>query len=223
MALLLGEMVGPTGHVACLDPSEAAVQAARTEIIGATTHSVTFEAPDMDAMDGYDGDLVYSINLFAVATDAGRTGARLARTVPTDGKLILEEMDLRGAGSEPPSPAVKRWIELRAELMRFTGGQPEAARQAVTELASRGFDLDDVEVAQPAFANGSGRHLPVAEFEAAQADLVASGLIDPPQARELLHGLRREAAAPNGIVFWPRLLLVRATKVLAAVNSGGLR
>ncbi len=182
VALLLGEVVGRAGSVTCFDPCANTVRAARATVESVAHHNVELEVGPASSFAGIDADVVYGVNLFAATTQPDRTAEALGSAVSPESKVILEEVDLRGAGTEPPTPSLRRWLGLRAALMRRTGGDPDGIRRALTVLRRDGFELDDVDVAQPTFAHGSALYVPAAEFESARPALVSVGLLSDREA-----------------------------------------
>lgn len=219
VASVLHEVAGSRGEIVCLDPNAQAIDTARSAIANIARPNLHFRVATAESVAGAEAELVYGVNLFTTTTDPQQTAEVLAAATSSGGHLILEEIDLRGAGTEPPSPAVRRWLDLRAALTRSTGGDPDAVGRALSCLLPQGFDIDDVEVAQPTFVHGSGRHVPIAEFETARADLVASGLLSSTDAQELLEQLRREAIAPGKVMFWPRVVLMRWRRLATGPTS----
>lgn len=219
VALLLREVVGSRGEVVCLDPRAEAIDAARSAIANVARPNLHFRVATPEEIERVEAELVYGVNLFTTTTDPEGTAEVLGGATSSGGRLILEEIDLRGAGTEPPSPAVHRWLDLRAALTRSAGGDPDAVGRALSRLVRQGFDLDDVQVAQPTFVHGSGRHAPIAEFEAARADLVSNGLLAQSEAQQLLEQLRHEAISPGMVMFWPRVVLMRSTRLAAGPDG----
>lgn len=222
VALLLAELVGPAGEVLALDPSAADVQGGRALAeSGGWQDVVELENVDLDEECGVripplTCDVLYTVNLLAVSTDLDATGEMLASALPTCAHVVVEEQDLDqcgGAGSA--TPALRRWHHLRSELARRRGGQPEGAGRAALLLVRHGFDVAEVEAVQPAFVQGVGCRVPVAELEVSRPALLDAGLLTAEAAEELAREMTAEAGTPGQLVLWPRVVFVRAARVAA--------
>lgn len=226
VALLLAELVGPAGEVLALDPSEADVRAGHAIASAGQWQNVELESVPLDAGGGIripplSCDLLYAVNVLAVSADLDAAGESLAASLPFGHQLIVEEQDLDECAAGSTSPALRRWQSLRGELAR-RGGRSDGAGRASVLLVGHGFHIDEVEAAQPAFVQGGGCHIPVAELEAARAALLDSGLLSDAGVDELTQALIEETSTPGQLVLWPRVVFVQARRS-AVPSAAGTR
>lgn len=215
VALLLAELVGPTGEVLALDPSEAAIEAGEALAAAGGWENVELENVPLGGERGVPipkiaCDLLYVVNLLAVSADLDAAVAMVAEAVPTGTQVILEEQDLEGGAAGSAAPVLHRWQELRRELARRNGGHADGAGRASSLLVHHGFRVEEVEVGQPAFVHGGGSRVPVAELESTRPALLEAGLLTEADAEELWRQLDDETSVPGQLVFWPRVVFVRA-------------
>lgn len=215
VALLLAELVGPGGEVLALDPSEAAIRAGETLVVAGGWDNVELENVPLVGDRGVPipkvaCDLLYVVNLLAVSADLDAAVAMVAEALPVGAQLVLEEQDLEVGASSSSAPVLYRWQGLRSELARRHGAHADGAGRAPSLLVRHGFRLEDVEVAQPAFVQGGGSRVPIAELESTRPALLEAGLLTEASAELLWHELDGETSVPGQLVSWPRVVFVRA-------------
>jgi SAM-dependent methyltransferase len=225
VALLLAELVGPGGEVLGLDPSGEDVRAGHAMAAASEWQNVELESVPLDATGGFrvpqlPCDLLYTVNILAVSTDVAGVAESLAASVAPGGQVVMEEQDLDETAAGAMSPALRRWQQLRGELARRRGNADGAAR-APTLLLDHGFDIVEVDAAQPAFVQGVGRHLPNAELERSRSALVDAGLLGEAGVEELAQTLARETSGPGQLVLWPRVVFVRARRAALEASGSG--
>jgi hypothetical protein len=116
---------------------------------------------------------------------------------------------------------LRRWQQLRGELAR-RGGRADGAGRAPTLLLEHGFDIAEVDAAQPAFVQGVGCNLPSAELERSRSALLDAGLVDEAEVEELARALAQETGAPGQLVLWPRVVFVRGRRSVVEQHGMGI-
>jgi SAM-dependent methyltransferase len=138
VAILLADLVGPTGEVVGTDPARPAIDAAQKRVEASRLTNVTFRHGDPTAMT-FDRqfDAVVGRMVLAFIPDPSTALAKLAAFLRPGGIVAFHETDWDGARSSPSIPTYDRACRWIIEAMDRAGAQlrPGARLAPVFEKA----------------------------------------------------------------------------------------
>lgn len=137
---ILGEWVGPSGHVVGGDIDERLLGAARSFLEAEGISNVELVVDDLfdSKLETQSFDLVHARFLIAPLGRGPEQVAAHQRLVKPGGALVLEEWDLGSWHVNPAAPATERLIRLLSEIFADLGGEagrglPELLREIGVE------------------------------------------------------------------------------------------
>jgi ubiquinone/menaquinone biosynthesis C-methylase UbiE len=137
---ILGEWVGPSGHVVGGDIDERLLGAARSFLEAEGISNVELVVDDLfdSKLEPQSFDLVHARFLIAPLGRGPEQVASHQRLVKPGGVLVLEEWDLGSWHVNPAAPAAERLIRLLSEIFADLGGEagrglPELLREIGVE------------------------------------------------------------------------------------------
>ena len=141
---ILGEWVGPSGHVVGTDIDENLLDAARSFLEAEGISNVELVVDDVfdSKLKPQSFDLVHARYLIAPLGRGPEQVASYQRLVGPGGSLVLEEWDLGSWHFNPPAPAAERLIGLLSEIFARLGGE---AGRGLPELL-REIGVEDPEI-----------------------------------------------------------------------------
>lgn len=141
-AVILAELVGPTGSVVGLDVDPRMVEVARSRC--ADLPNVSFVQGDVTAVPG-DGEYDAVVSRLLVLHLADRTAAlrHYLSAVRPGGLMVTIDYDTRAAGAEPAVPLVSQLFELVEATLRSAGADPRIGSRL--QEIHRDLGLDDVQ------------------------------------------------------------------------------
>jgi SAM-dependent methyltransferase len=185
---ILGEWVGPSGHVVGTDIDESLLDAARAflEAEGISNSELVVDDLFDSKLEPHSFDLVHARYVIAPLGRGHEQVASYQRLVRPGGLLVLEEWDLGSWHLNPPAPAAERLIRLISEIFAGLGG--EAGRRLPELLRAIGVEEPEMDAHVIALKPGHPYlRLPL-QFSAALESRLLETL-----SEEELASLRREA------------------------------
>jgi SAM-dependent methyltransferase len=185
---ILGEWVGPSGHVVGTDIDESLLDAACSFLAAEGISNVELVVDDLfdSKLEPQSFDLVHARYEIAPLGRGREQLASYERLARPAGLLVLEEWDLGSWHFNPPAPAAERLIRAISEIFAGQGG--EAGRELPQLL--REIGVEEPEIDAHVIALGPGHpylRLPI-QFSAALESRLLETL-----SQDELASLRREA------------------------------
>ena len=119
VAMLVADMVGPTGEVVGFDRSAAALDVARDRAAGRSLGNVRFVAGVLGELDlGGPYDAVVGRYVLQFQVDPAAMLAGVAALTRPGGLVLFHELDWSGVSSDPPAPTYERlrgWLQAAIE------------------------------------------------------------------------------------------------------------
>jgi SAM-dependent methyltransferase len=204
-AMLLADLVGPTGEVVGADPARAAIETATRRAAAAGIANVRFRHGDPADMDlGRPFDAIAGRYVLMFMPDPARALARLARRLRAGGTVVFHEPDWDGCRSSPPVPAYDRVCALVRQALREGGARDDLGLRLAAIFADAGLPLPTLRL-EAAIGSGPAAVAPVRLITdlatTLQGDLKRLGLVaaDEPPFSETA-GMILAALGPHGTV-----------------------
>jgi len=216
---LLGELVGPTGHVVGVDASGEQIAQARALLAPGLSNVSFIEASAIDTgLPAGSFDLVYSRFLLIHLTDPARALREMHRLLKRDGILVCEDGDLTSAGSQPPS-ALDAFADLWGRLGPVRGLDYTLGRELFRMVLAAEFSSPEITFNQPVVARGDNKRF--LEWSVAEAGpaFLAAGLVTGDELARLLGDMQRIADDETVLALMPRMSQVWARKLVASASG----
>jgi SAM-dependent methyltransferase len=208
VALLLADVVGPSGAVVGFDRSEDGIVAARAKVTKRGLRNVQFHVGTIDALDlGKPFDAVVGRYVLQFQADPTALLAAVAEHAAPGGLVVFHEIDWSGVSSDPAVPTFER---LRASIERTIGESGANVHSGLglpAVFASAGLGDPVVRIEQAAGAGANAREVLVL-----MADL--AGTLTPNLVR--LGAVREDNLDVDALV---ERMLTEATPLHSLVRS----
>jgi SAM-dependent methyltransferase len=209
---LLGDLVGPWGHVVGIDASAAQLEQARQRLSPGTTNISFVEASATGtglAPESF--DLVYCRFLLIHLLEPERALSEMWALLRPGGILVCEDGDLTSAGSQPPS-ALGAFADLWGRLGPKRRVDYTLGRRLFAMVQAAGFPLPEITFNQPVVARGENKRLLELSVAEAGPAFVDAGLITEEALERTLAEMRRANADETILALMPRMAQVWARK-----------
>lgn len=199
----IARQVAP-GRVVGVDRAAELVEAARREAQGVV--DVEFRVGDVYRLPTADGafDVVHAHQLLQHLDDPVAALVEMRRVCRPTGVVAARDSDYATAAWYPEDPALDRWFDLQLQMIRDSGGDPNAGRRLLGWARRAGFSEVVPSASVWCFATPDGRDFwggmwadrVVGSALADQA--VARGLASGAELEEIAQAWRRWAASDDG-------------------------
>jgi SAM-dependent methyltransferase len=218
---LIGELVGPEGHVVGIDASAAQLAQASKRLPSSTTN-VTFVEASATGTGLPPGsfDLVYCRFLLLHLAEPERALREMRALLRPGGILVCEDGDLTSAGSEPPS-ALRAFADLFGCLGPARGVDYTLGRRLFHLVQAAGFPAPEITFNQPVLARGENKRLLELSVAEAGPAFIDAGLITAEELARTLVEMRRLSADGTVLAVMPRMAQVWARKPEAQLRGAG--
>jgi SAM-dependent methyltransferase len=209
VTLDLARLVGPEGHVTGLDFDAAILALAEQDAVDAGLHNVAFRHADATRLDEppiY--DLVYARFLLAHLAESKETLAGMIRATRPGGVVVVEDVDFSGTFCYPPNTAFQRHVDLVGQAVRYHGGDPMIGLRLTDMFRQAGLADVGVQVIQPVFQEGPGKHIAHISLERTTQALTSAGIATDEEVAEIVAELAAFAERPDSIMSPPRIFQV---------------
>jgi 2-polyprenyl-3-methyl-5-hydroxy-6-metoxy-1,4-benzoquinol methylase len=207
VTLELARRVGPGGRVVGIDFDADVLALARADAAAAGFTNVEFQVGDATALDrvglAQEFDVVFARFLLSHVAHPDRVVASMASLARAGGMIVVEDIQGRGAFTEPPSAALDRYRELYAEIVRRKGGDSELGPRLPGLLRSAGLEQVGCDVVQRLPAD-EGRHIHGLTLDRIGPAVVDAGLATADEVQALSTALHTLADDPAVMVATPR-------------------
>ncbi|KAB1660367.1 class I SAM-dependent methyltransferase [Pseudoclavibacter chungangensis] len=206
ITLDLAALVGSTGLVVGIEPSEAPLGVARRNAEDRGDARTRFEVGDVFALDEALGrfDVVHAHQVLQhVGDPVAALRAMAAATVP-GGLVAARDVDYGSVSIFPELPELGRWLALYRAVARALGTEPDAGRRMRAWAEAAGFEGATVTASVWAFADPSSRawwggmwSRRILESDIAR-HAVELGLADRPELEAISRAWSTWASSPDG-------------------------
>ena len=206
-------MIGPRGSVLGIDNSESQIEQASLQAEADRLRNATFIAADATQTGLPRGsfDMVYCRFLLLHLPDPEAALREMAALLKPGGTLVCEDGDLAAAGSVPLS-ALNAFAELFGQLGPLRGVDYSISRRLYHLVVQEGLKNVNVQIHQPAIANGAPKSLLELSVAEAGDAFVGAGLIDEPTLESTLRNMRQANEDPNVLALMPPMTQVWGMK-----------
>jgi SAM-dependent methyltransferase len=207
VTLELARRVGPRGLAVGTDIDDEKLELARSEAAAQGVGHITYERGDIrNQSPSRTYDFVYARFLLSHLPDPLAAAVALHRHVRPGGLVVLEDIDASGTFAWPPCPALERYQELYASVVRGRGGNPDIGTRLPELLLDAGFDDVDINVVQPASLRGPMKSIHAITMENIADALIADGIASRDECNALIRDLHAYGADPRTVTSLPRIV-----------------
>jgi SAM-dependent methyltransferase len=211
---MMGELVGPRGHVVGIDASAAQLAQARQRLRSGGTNVRFVQASATDTgLPPASFDLVYCRFLLIHLPEPQRALGEMHALLRPGGTLVCEDGDLTSAGSEPPS-ALDAFADLWGRLGPRRGLDYTLGRRLFHMVLAAGFPAPEIIFNQPVLARGENKRLLELSVAEAGPAFVDAGLITTEELERVLVEMRSLNADGSVLAVMPRMTQVWARKTI---------
>ena len=210
---MLASMVGPTGTVTGIDAYDSQLHQAFRLCDEAGLQNVSFcqaDASDTE-LPANSFDLVYCRFLLLHLTDPFACLREMRRVLKPGGVIVVEDGDLATATSVPLT-ALDAFASLFTRLAPLRGVDYSLAGDLFHMVKAMGFINPEIEIHQPAIAQGETRYLLKWSMEEAGPAFVEAGIITTEQLQQTLYVMQKATENPDVLILAPRMSQVWAKK-----------
>jgi SAM-dependent methyltransferase len=209
VTLDLARLVGPEGHVTGLDFDAAILALAEQDAVDAGFHNVAFRHADATRLEEppiY--DLVYARFLLAHLAESKEALAGMIQATQPGGVVVVEDVDFSGTFCYPPNITFQRHVDLVGQVMRYHGGDPMIGLRLTEMFREAGLTNVGVQIVQPVFQEGPGKHIAHISLERTTQALTAAGIASAEEVAATVAELAAFAERPDSIMSPPRIFQV---------------
>ncbi len=213
---MLGEMVGPSGSVVGIDIGPAQLDEAAKWCCQGGLENCSFVAASAEntGLPANSFDLVYCRFLLLHLPDPLSCLLEMRRVLKPGGILVVEDGDLKSAGSIPPS-AHDEFANLFGQFGPLRGLNYSLANDLYHMVKRMGFVDPKLEIHQPALLEGDDPHFLEWSVVEAAAAFVNAGVTSYEALEITLREMRRTIEQGDVLILAPRMSIVWAHRGLS--------
>jgi SAM-dependent methyltransferase len=209
----LASLVGITGTAVGIDLDATKVDLARADAEQVGVTNVEFRVGDVtDGLGDEEYDVIYVRFVLTHLPDPEAAVELMGRALRRGGRLVVEDVDLRGSFCEPERAGFERYEEIYEESARRNGGDPWIGLRLPAMLVAAGFERVQPNVVQPAALEGESQLMPALTLENIRATAVRHGVTTEEEVDRLVDELYAIARDPGTYVANPRIVQVIGEK-----------
>jgi len=211
----------PDGRVVGIDVDGKKLAIAREDAEGAGVANVEFRQDDVGDVDlGHEMyDVAYARFLLCHLPDPERVLQRMFDAVVPGGLLVVEDTDIDGTVSYPPSPALARSLELYTTAVRGRGGDPNIGWRVPLLMQQVGVTDIAMDVVQPAGISGEAKTIQTLTLAATRDAIVEAGLATGDKLDQIAAELEAFVARPGTVVSVARIVQTWGRKPAATEGA----
>lgn len=211
VTLEMAQRVGPRGQAVGVDADADFIARARQEAARRGL-PVEFEVAQAEALPSGPFDLVFARFLLTHLPDPLAGLRHMVAAARPGGLVVAEDIDFTGHFSQPPCPALQRYVELYTSVVARRGGDANLGPRLPELFRAAGLQDVHLEVVQPTFLDGEGKRVAAVTMAQIADAVVAAGLATAAEIAEVANSLEAFAAAPDTLMSLPRIFQVWGTR-----------
>ena len=208
----LARRVGEAGTVVGIDLDEVVLDLARSDALAAGIANVEFCAGDATDLDVSGFDVVFARFLLSHVRDAAGVVTALVDALKPGGVIVVEDTDVSGVMSYPPSAHFDRFVQLYSETVRRRGGNADFGRRLPELLTGAGLAVVGVSIAQPVATDGEVKLMIPLTLERIADSAIVEGVADSDEIADTIAELYAQAADPTTLMSSARVIQAWARK-----------
>lgn len=210
---MLAEIVGPSGTVVGIDMDKAQLEEAARWCAQGGLRNCSFIAASAEntGLPRNSFDLVYCRFLLLHLPDPVSCLHEMRDVLKPGGALVVEDGDLRSAGSIPPS-AHDEFANLFSRFEPLRGLNYSLANDLYHMVRNAGFVDPRLDIHQPALLEQDERHFLQWSVAEAGAAFVNAGLTSYDELEQNFREMQQAINDPGILILAPRMSIVRARK-----------
>jgi SAM-dependent methyltransferase len=186
---------------------EVELEIARKEAAEQGLGNVQYHSGDArDSLGAGEFDVAYSRCLLSHLSDPAACISNIQMALKPHGLLILEDIDIRGIFCYPDDPAVIRFRELYAQVVRRRGADPDIGPRLPILLLEKGFEHVSMNVVQPAGFEGEVKLLVPLSMKLIADTVITDDLATPDEVAHLVDRIFEFARDPRTVVGTARVV-----------------
>jgi 2-polyprenyl-3-methyl-5-hydroxy-6-metoxy-1,4-benzoquinol methylase len=214
VSLLASEMVGEQGLVTAIDFDQEIVSLAAKDAQELGIANVTFRSMDASAME-YENefDIAYSRFLLSHLQQPQVVLSKMARSVKSGGRVIVEDIDFSGHFCYPPSKAFDTYLDYFTTASLNNGQNPNIGLMLFSifkdEPMLEGVKFD---VIQPCHNEGAGKWMAYNTMDKIKETLLKQELANQADVQRVLDELKQFTEDERSVISLPRIFRVYGMK-----------
>jgi hypothetical protein len=204
----MAEAVRPNGRVVGVDVDERCVALARVEALrlGLDVAFRLGAATTLQETSAY--DLVFGRFVLTHVREPDESLRRMVAAARPGGVVVAEDIQFTGHFAHPACAAFDRYVGLYQEVVRRNGGDPNLGPRLAGLFLDAGLEGVDLEVVQPTFREGPGKHMAAVTMAHIREAVAGSGLASEGEIDGIVRELDAFARDPRTLLSWPRIFQV---------------
>ncbi len=220
----LARAVGPHGTVLGVDVDAAKIAIAADEAATAGVPGLRFEVRDVLTWEpGTSFDVIYARFLLTHLPQPAALVQRIVRWLRPGGVLVVEDIDFRGHGCDPPSEAVQQYVRYYTASVARRGGDAEIGPRIPAMLRAAGCTEVGTRTVHPAATSGGIKALTRVTLASIATAVIGDGLASAEELAGTTAALDRVIDDPAVLLRGPFVVQTwgRAARLRAAMTVGG--
>jgi ubiquinone/menaquinone biosynthesis C-methylase UbiE len=203
----LARLVGPSGRVVGIDIDEVKIEIARREAAAQEIANIEFRLANIgESLPEAEFDFAHARFLLSHLPNPAAALAKIRQALRPGRMLVVADTDFSGYFSDPKCPALWRYVELYTQTVKRRGGDANIGPRLPRLLAENGFEKVQMNVVQPAGAEGEVKLLTPLTMENIADAVLAEGLASRAEIVQLVAELYEFARAPGTVGAGPRVV-----------------
>jgi hypothetical protein len=163
-------------------------------------------ATDLQETSAY--DLVFGRFVLTHVREPDESLRRMVAAARPGGVVVAEDIQFTGHFAHPACAAFDRYVGLYQEVVRRNGGDPNIGPRLAGLFLDAGLEGVDLEVVQPTFREGPGKHMAAVTMEHIREAVAGAGLASAGEIDGIVGELDAFARDPRTLLSWPRIFQV---------------
>jgi ubiquinone/menaquinone biosynthesis C-methylase UbiE len=208
VTLQMAEAVGKTGRTTGIDFDERYLGLARAEAErrGLTIDFRTGNIGELDERDTC--DFVFARFLLTHLSNPDQALRAMSRAARPGGVVVVEDIQFSAHFSHPQCPAFDRYVRLYENVVEHKGGDPNIGPHLLRMMLDAGLQNIELEVIQPTYRHGMGKHLAAVTMEHIREAVVAAGLASNEEVGAIVNEISAFADDSTTLISLPRIFQV---------------
>ena len=215
VSLMMSELAGPEGHVTAVDFDQDIIRLATEDAKEMGVKNVTYRSMDAYELE-YESefDVAYSRFLLSHLQKPQVVLNKMARSVRSGGRVVVEDIDFSGHFCYPSSDAFSDYVNYYSTISRNNGQNPDLGLSLHSMFKAEPM-LEDfrLEVIQPYFNEGIGKWMAYFTMDKIKETIIKQGLADTVTVDAVLSKLKTFTEDKQSIISLPRIFRVSGVRL----------